>query len=121
MNYVIKTFREKLKPSIEIVVFYGKGRTSLLKEITKDLKNVTLVELEEENFDAKIYNDFVKSMDFWGHIKGEHLLIFQTDSMLCEASPYKLEDFLKNVCWIFKKVDCLTWPNTEKMDFLVDA
>lgn len=93
LNYVIKTFREKLRPSIEIVVFYGKGRTSLLEQITKDLRNVTLVELDKDNFDAKGYNDFVKSMEFWKHINGQHLLIFQTDSMLCSNSPYTLEDF----------------------------
>ena len=95
LEYVIDQFRSKLDSDIKIVVFYGKGRKPFVESITKGIKNLQLVELDKDNYTAKDYNDFVKSSNFWKYITTEKLLIFQTDSMLCSNSDYKLEDFEK--------------------------
>lgn len=41
------------------------------------------------------YNKLLLSKNFWQDLPGEHILIFQTDSVLCHASPRKIEDFLQ--------------------------
>lgn len=41
------------------------------------------------------YNRLLLSTDLWKSIKGEHLLIFQTDTVLCRASPHAVDDFLQ--------------------------
>lgn len=40
------------------------------------------------------YNRLLQSKDFWESLPGEHVLIFQTDSVLCRASPHRIDDFL---------------------------
>lgn len=41
------------------------------------------------------YNRLLLSTAFRKSIKGEHVLIFQTDTVLCRASPHAVDDFLQ--------------------------
>jgi hypothetical protein len=41
------------------------------------------------------YNKVLLSAEFWKSLPGEHILIFQTDSVLCSASPHSIDDFLQ--------------------------
>lgn len=41
------------------------------------------------------YNRLLLSEAFWKAIRGEHILIFQADSVLCKSSPHHIDDFLQ--------------------------
>jgi hypothetical protein len=40
-------------------------------------------------------NKILASIEFWQQVRGEKVLIFQTDSTFCSNSSYKITDFLK--------------------------
>jgi len=43
------------------------------------------------------YSEFdalLKTASFWNQVEGEHVLIFQLDSVLCSNSPFSISDFL---------------------------
>lgn len=41
------------------------------------------------------YSDMLKTIEFWERVRGEKVLIFQADSVLCSASPFKVDHFLE--------------------------
>lgn len=42
----------------------------------------------------KEYNKLLVTTDFWNKVKGENILIFQTDSCICSKSKHKIEEFI---------------------------
>jgi hypothetical protein len=50
--------------------------------------------LEVDNLTVEEYNDIITSKQFWNNIKGEHILIFQIDSLVCNYD----NDFIKECC-----------------------
>jgi hypothetical protein len=55
----------------------------------------TLNILQVNNLSVEQYNQLLKSKDFWKKIDGEHILIFQTDSIINNNTKYKIDEFLE--------------------------
>jgi hypothetical protein len=83
---------------VNIQIFYGKSnkdfilKSAIGKLIEKG--QVTLNELDVNSLSASDYNAMLLSQGFWNALKGRNkILIFQTDSILCQNSSYHLGDF----------------------------
>lgn len=99
LQYVCENFDKNMCKSWDLYVFHGKSEGSALyaQEATAGIKGrrVYLIPLETDNLDADGYNALFKRLDFWNKIKAEDILVFQTDTVLCPASEYKIRDFMK--------------------------
>ncbi len=80
-----------------IQIFHGRENGSYLRQaIRHDMEDrVTFVELATDALSASVYNALLLSERFWRRLNGRRkILVFQTDSMLCQGSSYGIEDFL---------------------------
>ena len=94
---IIKNFDEMMDPSWDLYVFYGKSKYDYANKSTSNIikRNKFLVALDTDNLTADDYNKLFKEANFWNKVNAEHILVFQTDTVLCKNSPYKIEDFMK--------------------------
>jgi hypothetical protein len=97
LKYVCENFDKNICKSWDLYVFHGKSAGAYAQEATAGIKGrkVYLIPLETDNLDSNGYNALFKSLDFWNQVKAENILVFQTDSVLCPASEYKIRDFMK--------------------------
>ena len=63
------------------VSFCGRSNCAYVSAIL-DGWNVQLHPLDVDQFTAATHNAFVRSMELWQHVPEEHVLIFQTDSLI---------------------------------------
>jgi hypothetical protein len=75
-----------------------------------------MIPLETDNLTANEYNKLFKQEDFWNKVDAENILVFQTDSVLCQASLQDIDNFI-NYDYIGCSVDdktigdrCPGWP-----------
>lgn len=97
LKQVIDNFHNIIDKSWDLYVFHGKSYKEFAYDAIKNVKdrNKFLIELDTDNLNANEYNKLFKNKSFWNKINAEHILIFQTDSVLCKNSNYKIEDFIK--------------------------
>jgi hypothetical protein len=85
--------------SIPVQLFHGEQNigfimSTQIADWVRD-KKVHLTQLHINKLDAKKYNALLLSKVFWENVIGRNkILIFQTDSILCSNSEYKLNDFI---------------------------
>lgn len=74
--------------------------TKLVQNIVADGRLHT-VSLERHGFDTlplnstRGYSRLIASSRFWQFVNADRVLIFQTDSVLCSLSPWRVDDFLE--------------------------
>ena len=70
---------------------------SAAENASRNIRNriVKLHALDTDNLTADQYNFLFKQISFWDLIDAEDILVFQTDTVLCENSSKKIESFLK--------------------------
>jgi hypothetical protein len=94
---VIKDTMAKIPRKAKIQIFHGTRNVDFIKEGLQheiDLGKVALVNLNKKRlFVPNGYNKLLKSKSFWEQIPAENILIFQTDSCICNKD--KLSKFLK--------------------------
>ena len=73
-------------------VFHGIDNKDFIYDILKDIKNVDFVDTGVKDFTKIDYNQYMKSHEFWGQVKGKKILTFQTDTLLLR---HGIDDFLK--------------------------
>ena len=100
LGYVIQNAIENLDDNWDIMIFHGiKNKQFLLDMIEKDLHKfkhrITLQNLYIENLTIEEYNQLMTSIDFYEKIPTETMLIFQTDSIICEECKDYLSEFLQ--------------------------
>jgi hypothetical protein len=96
-----------------IQVYHGnRNKTTLLNEY-KTLVNekIWLFDLELDNLTFKQYNTLLTSTTFYENVKGENMLVFQTDSCINSNNKHGYKEYLeydyvgapwKNNCdWVF--------------------
>ena len=98
LEFVVCQLARKL--NIGIQIFHGPANKSFITNSAIrqfiDDGQVYLADLGIDKLHARMYNSLLLSKDFWSSIYGRNkILIFQTDSVLCENSKYRLEDFVK--------------------------
>lgn len=95
---VLRTFVHFLQPHRwGLAVFCSKGNAAFVREIVKDWKHVTVVQLDlPEKISMPEYNKLMTSEDLWSKMPHENLLMFQTDCTLLTGKPFAPgSEFLK--------------------------
>lgn len=97
LEQVIDNFHNIMDESWDLYLFYGKSHEEFANDATKKIhgRNKFLIPLETDNLTADEYNKLFKDISFWDNVKAEHILVFQTDTILCKNSFYKIENFMK--------------------------
>lgn len=95
---VILNFVSILPDDWKIKLFHGNTAydfimNSKLKDLY-DSNKLLLQKLDVDNLNGATYSDLFKTKKFWLDCLAENILIFQTDSILCSKSTFKIDDFM---------------------------
>lgn len=86
-----------------IQIFHGPSNQAFLLSSTTlkphiASQRITLTELPQytggEGDRYRFTSELLTDINFWSLVRGEHVLVFQMDSVFCSNSPYKITDFL---------------------------
>jgi len=80
-------------PSWKLQIFHGSNNEKWLKDKLSRWNHVTYTNLGVNNLTVPQYSKLLKSSDFWNQIDGEHVLIFQTDSLMLRHGIEKFMDY----------------------------
>jgi len=106
LAFTLANFAGNLGSGWPIVVFHNDALTEFV-EHTQGVHHMLrdgrlhLVSLERHGFDTLPssttdgYSKLLTSSSFWRFLNADHVLIFQTDSVLCSLSPWTVHDFLQ--------------------------
>lgn len=94
--YVIYNLHNKL-PKWRIQVFcgilnYDYIKKSKIYNLLNKKGLIYITKLNVDNLTPVLYSDLLKTKKFWNEIRGGNILIFQTDSCICNS---KINNFLK--------------------------
>ncbi len=96
---VIDNMIEFLNINTKIIVFHSELNEKILLSYYKDNSRIVLKKLKNlknNNLTIREYNILLTSITFWNSIDGEIILIFQTDSCLCQPiDNFNLDEFDK--------------------------
>ena len=106
LGYTLTNFASNLGPAWPILIMHNVEVSSHLKHnkiVRLQKKHGTLhtATLENNGFPAlssansSSYSKLLASTRFWSALKAQHILIFQTDSVLRSMSPWTAEDFVR--------------------------
>jgi len=76
----------------KLQIWCGNDNIDWIKEKLSSWQNVVYSKLPVKNLTVPDYSRLLKSADFWNRIDGEHVLIFQTDSLILRQG---IEKFLQ--------------------------
>lgn len=80
----------KIKWGLQI--FHGTNNENFIKNELKDIDNIKYENLGIDNLrDIRHHTQFLKTIEFWERVRGDKVLIFQTDSILLRNG---VEEFL---------------------------
>lgn len=96
LKSIIANFDSIMDSSWDLYVFYGKSHLEFTIEATRDIikRRKHVLPLDTDNLSASDYNKLFKQASFWNKVKAENILVFQTDTILCKNSQYKINDFI---------------------------
>jgi len=106
LGYTLTNFASNLGPEWPILVLHNDDVSPHLERnkivrLQKRHGILHTASLERNGFpalnlvDSTSYSKLLSSTRFWSALKARHVLIFQTDSVLCSMSPWSIEDFLR--------------------------
>jgi len=88
--YYLNKTKSKIKWGLQI--FHGEKNKKQIESITKNWKNVQLVNLNINDITKLEYSNLLKTTDFWEKVNGKKILTFQTDSILLRSG---IDEFLE--------------------------
>ena len=95
---VVHNVRYHLPSSWRIQIFHGEQNDEFIRNSTLDplIKSgkIILTKLNE-TFQRNRTNELLTSLAFWRQVRGEKVLLFQIDSMMCSNSRHKISEFLQ--------------------------
>ena len=93
---VIENFHKYMSHDWDLYIFHGKSHKNFCKNAIKNIRsrNIYLLPLDTDNLTADQYNHLLIQKSFWKKINAEHILVFQTDTVLCGNSLNKINSFL---------------------------
>jgi hypothetical protein len=105
LSYTLTNFASNLGPEWPILVLHNDDVSPHLErnKIVRRQKRhgiLRTASLERNGFSAlssansSSYSKLLASTRFWSALRAQHVLIFQTDSVLCSMSPWSIDDFL---------------------------
>ena len=91
LKIVVKNVIENLK-NVKIQIFHGNlNKDFILNELKEYIDFIILDNINKDNLTVREYSDMLLTKNFYDKIKGERILLFQTDSCICNYN----EDILK--------------------------
>jgi len=94
---VVKNVLRNLDPSWKVQIFHGtENETWVEKEFSDQIASgrLYLTRMDVKNLTLLDYNTLMLTPQFWENILGEHVLLFELDSALCDHSIHKIEEFM---------------------------
>jgi len=80
---VIENVLFELK-DVNILLFHGnKNKNYILNVLSEYLEKISLINLNVDNLTVRQYSNLLLKKSFWNQIKYERILLFQTDSCIC--------------------------------------
>lgn len=112
MKRVLEQFHQQMPLDWDLYIFHGASAGDFIEESTKNLegRQIYLRALPGDNLKPEEYNELFKKQEFWNQVDAEDILVFQTDTALCGASPQKIERFRK-----YGYLGCSHWPDSYGM------
>lgn len=87
LEYVIRAFDAVVPPHWDLVVFHGTENAREAASAARGLRRATtLVDLGVPSLSFRVYNYTLLRQNFWRCVRGDHVLVFQTDSVPCRAA-----------------------------------
>ena len=95
---VVHNINHHIPSTWPIQIFHGKDNENFIKNSTlapliKSEK--VFLNLIGRTYTSEQYNILLTNPKFWQQVRGEKVLIFQIDSVMCSTSPHKVTDFLQ--------------------------
>lgn len=106
LGYTLTNFASNLGPAWPILILHNEEvsqhlRRNKIVRLQKRHGILRTASLESNGFpslssaNSSSYSKLISSTRFWSALRARHVLIFQTDSVLCSMSPWSVEDFLR--------------------------
>jgi hypothetical protein len=95
LKIVIQNILENLK-DVKVQIFHGNlNKEFILSELSEDIDNIILTNLNKDNLTVREYSNMLLTKNFYNLIKGERILLFQTDSCICNYNEEILKECQK--------------------------
>ena len=92
---MLKNILTNLK-DVKIQIFHGNlNKDFILSELSEDMNKIILTNLNIDNLTIIEYSDMLITKKFYDLIEGERILLFQTDSCICNYNEKILEECQK--------------------------
>lgn len=97
LKYVLENFHANMPKEWALYYFHGASKGTYANQQVTGIqgRKVHVLPLASDNLSPDEYNELFQSTDFWAKVNAEHILVFQSDTVLCSKSPKKIDDFLK--------------------------
>jgi len=98
MITVVHNVNHHIPATWPIQIFHGKDNQDFIKNSTLApliSSGKILLSLMEEVYGKTRTNELLTNPKFWQRVRGEKILFFQIDSIMCSNSPHKITDFLQ--------------------------
>ena len=82
LEYSVKNALHYLKESWSLYIFHGYENEEYVKELSETIENINFINLCTDTLTINDYNNLLTKPLFWNAIDAEHVLIFQTDSIM---------------------------------------
>jgi len=95
---VVHNVNYHIPSSWPIQIFHGKENEHFIRNSTLApliASGKIFLTLMEEVYGKSRTNELLTSPKFWHRVRGEKILFFQIDSIMCSNSPHKITDFLQ--------------------------
>ena len=95
LKLVVQNILTNLK-DVKIQIFHGNlNKEFILSELSEDMDKIILTNLNIDNLTIIEYSDMLITKKFYDLIEGERILLFQTDSCICNYDEKILEECQK--------------------------
>ena len=104
MPFVLNNVMNTLPKEWGLQIFHGLDNLQYIKNIIdsnsflQSIKSkIIFTSLNIKNLTQEDSSQIMLSENFWESVKGETILYFECDSMLCPNSKYKVDDFERRI------------------------
>ncbi|CAF3456379.1 unnamed protein product [Rotaria socialis] len=95
---IVHNVNQHIPSSWPIQIFHGKNNQNFIQNSTLApliASRKIFLTLMEEVYDRSRTSELLTDPKFWERVRGEKILLFQIDSVMCSNSPHKITDFLQ--------------------------
>jgi hypothetical protein len=95
LAFSVGSVRRNIPSEWPIFVLHGRQNVEYVQVSLRNIANVYFINMNVDNLTLPEYNFMLASSMFYERFAPYlYLLVFQTDSMLCDTSRHKIQDFL---------------------------